>query len=229
MEHPIDRPGEFVPNAADRARSTDDVEAGLSDSPTSGTPLRNRVIPAITVVIIVCLLGALAYTLFRPQPADIGSNGHAVHAGGAQLIAYTNRKAPNFTLKDLNGKPISLDQFHGKTIILNFWASWCQPCQDEAGVMEQISTNLNPSQYVLIGVNIWDTNSNASSFIQQHGLTYQNVVDPNGATTINYGVTGVPETFFISPSGMMLGKAPGQLTNPDQVQLFLQELSRGRQ
>lgn len=226
MEHPIDRPGEFV---SDRARNTDDVEFGAPESPSPGTPLRNRIIPAVTIAIIVCLLGVLGYTLFRPKPADIGSNGHAVHAAGAQLIAYTNRKAPNFTLKELNGTPLTLDQFHGKTVILNFWASWCQPCQDEAPVLEKISTSLDPSQYVLIGVNIWDTNSNASGFVQDHGITYKNLIDPNGATTINYGVTGVPETFFISPNGMMLGKAPGQLTNPGQVQLFLQELTRASQ
>lgn len=226
MEHPIERPGDLAP---DRARDIDDVELGALDSPGPSTPLRNRIIPAITVAIIICLLGVLGYTLFRPKPADVGSNGHAVHAAGAQLIAYTNRQAPNFSLKELNGTPLTLDQFRGKTVILNFWASWCQPCQDEAGVLEQINTSLDPSKYVLIGVNIWDTNSNATSFVDNHGITYKNLIDPNGATTINYGVTGVPETFFISPDGKMLGKAPGQLTNPNQVQAFLQELTRAGQ
>jgi len=96
--------------------------------------------------------------------------------------------------------------------MLNFWASWCNPCKHEAPLLEATWQRVQGQGVVFIGVDYEDTQTDGLSFLNTYGITYTNVVDTSGATAINYGVTGVPETVFIDRHGIIVQKVIGELS-----------------
>lgn len=190
----------------------------------SSLSVRSRVIPAVTIVVVVSLLGLLGYSLYQTREKGVDTSGGINTAG--QLITFSNRKAPNFTVKTFDGKTMSLNQFRGKTVLLNFWQSTCVPCQQESPVLDQFQQAMNPNQVVLLGINVWDLQSDAAKYLQQYSVTYPNGIDSDGSTAIDYGVAGVPETFIISPSGMMLGKFPGAFSSVGQINGYIASLEQ---
>jgi cytochrome c biogenesis protein CcmG/thiol:disulfide interchange protein DsbE len=116
------------------------------------------------------------------------------------------KPAPDFTLPVLNGNgtKLHLANLKGKVVMVNFWASWCQPCRQEASVLQRVWTKWQSKDVVLLGVDGAEAEREALSFVHQHGITYQNVRDSmDGATAISYGATANPETFFINRDGVV--------------------------
>ncbi|TMC20286.1 MAG: TlpA family protein disulfide reductase [Chloroflexi bacterium] len=139
-----------------------------------------------------------------------------------------HRQVPAFMLGMLNesgtGKQIHLSDYKGTPVIMNFWASWCAPCTQEAPFMAKSWTTLQAQGVVLIGVDGAEPMSNALTFTKKYGLTYTNVRDTiNGATAIAYGVTSFPETVFINGQGVVVAKWQGAL-NEKGLQLELAKM-----
>lgn len=113
--------------------------------------------------------------------------------------------APRFRLDRLDepGK-ISLGAYRGKPVILNFWASWCIPCKEEAPVLEAVWKRYRSQGLVVLGVDIQDIRGDARRFARRNGMSYPLAYDGPGNTVSHYGVTGVPETFFVAPSGKLV-------------------------
>jgi cytochrome c biogenesis protein CcmG/thiol:disulfide interchange protein DsbE len=123
-----------------------------------------------------------------------------------------NQQAPALEFTLFNGEPFSLADHRGHVVIVNFWASWCTACKEEAPVLEGGSRTFRDRGVVFLGVNIQDERKAALEFIRQHGKTYYNGPDPGGKITIDYGVYAVPETFFIDRGGKVAHKHFGPLT-----------------
>lgn len=186
--------------------------------------IRGRIIPAIAVTLVIGLFVLLGWTLLGPKSADTAQSGR-INAPGV-FVPFTNRKAPNFTITDFNtGKKVSLSDFKGKTVVVNFWASWCPPCQTEAPLINRFVSQSNASNVVVLGIAVWDVSSDSQKFIQQYGLSYLNGADTNGTIAIDYGVAGVPETFIVSPAGELMGKFPGAITSTTQLTNALKEMT----
>jgi len=153
----------------------------------------------VVLIIIIGLVGLMGYAIF----------GNRTNVKTSPLIG---KQAPDFLLKTFDGQELALDDLKGKTVLLNFWASWCMPCRQEAGALERSWKRYKNEDVVFIGVNVWDESSNAQSYLSQLGGGYPNALDPNEEIQVNYGIGGVPETFFIDSSGVVRDKFTGPLT-----------------
>jgi cytochrome c biogenesis protein CcmG, thiol:disulfide interchange protein DsbE len=114
--------------------------------------------------------------------------------------------APAFSLSrvDESGK-LALASLRGKPVVLNFWASWCVPCKGEATMLEQAFQQYRKQGVVFVGVDYHDVTGDARTFLSHHGVTYPSVLDGSGLVADRYGVTGVPETYFIDRRGRLVG------------------------
>jgi cytochrome c biogenesis protein CcmG/thiol:disulfide interchange protein DsbE len=146
------------------------------------------------------VLGVLAYG-FALDPRNVPS-------------PLVGRAAAPFTLTTFDGEPVSLEALRGKVVIVNFWASWCTPaCYDEAPVLERAWRAYRDRGVVVVGVDMQDTEDAARAFIRRFGLTFPNAPDPGGKVAVEYGVYGVPETFFVDRAGVIRKKHVGAVTD----------------
>jgi cytochrome c biogenesis protein CcmG, thiol:disulfide interchange protein DsbE len=146
------------------------------------------------------LLALLAYG-FRLNPRDIPS-------------PLVGRPAAAFSLSTFDGQSVSLESLRGQVVVLNFWASWCNPaCYDEAPVLERGWRAWRDRGVMVVGVDIQDTAEAAQRFMRQFDLTFPNARDLSGKVSIDYGVYGVPETFFIDRRGQIRAKHVGAVTD----------------
>jgi cytochrome c biogenesis protein CcmG, thiol:disulfide interchange protein DsbE len=189
---------------------------------------RHMIIFAATCVLCAALLVLIWSQLVTPassQPStstDNTSSTPAVNSGSNLLVGKT---APDFTLPAVNGgSQVHLASFKGKPVVLNFWASWCDPCNQEAPVLSQAAADMKAKGVVMLGVDGPENIGNARAFIQKYGVTYQNVQDSvNSTTAISYGVTAFPETFFINKDGIVVEHSIAPFTS---LQEFQQELAK---
>jgi cytochrome c biogenesis protein CcmG, thiol:disulfide interchange protein DsbE len=107
---------------------------------------------------------------------------------------------------------ISLQDLRGRKVVLNFWASWCVSCRQEAKELETFWQRSRERNIIVLGIAIQDTPESAVEFAKAHGKTYPIAIDTSGKTSIDYGVSGVPETFLIDESGVILHKETGPVT-----------------
>lgn len=136
--------------------------------------------------------------------ANIGRDPHRVRS------PLVGRAAPAFSLTDVeSGEVISLAQLAGRPVVLNFWATWCVPCYAEHRVLVE-GAKRSP-EVAFIGVVYDDERDRILQFLAENGSGYPSVIDVGGRTAIAYGVYGVPETFFINPSGVITAKHEGPL------------------
>jgi cytochrome c biogenesis protein CcmG, thiol:disulfide interchange protein DsbE len=166
---------------------------------------------AIGILVSFSLLVILAYGLFfASDPTTLPS-------------ALIGRQAEPFSVTTFDGQTLSLEAFKDRPIVLNFWASWCVSCRQEAHLLEAAHRRYTPQGAVFIGIAINDTPEAAHEFIRRHGKTYWLALDDDaGSISLDYGVTAVPETFFIDKSGVIRDKILGPV-QPGMLDAFLDE------
>ena len=141
----------------------------------------------------------------------LGVSRHDRSAAVSDALARGETPAvPVITMPGFTGPPLSLQQLRGHPVVLNFWASWCVPCRSEAPKLESVWREFRPRGLVVVGVDTQDLMTPARAFLAEYKLTFPAVRDPDGSVARRFGATGVPETFFISADGRVLGKFPGE-------------------
>jgi cytochrome c biogenesis protein CcmG/thiol:disulfide interchange protein DsbE len=133
--------------------------------------------------------------------------------------------APDFSLGLFDGTSFTLSGAlqSGKPAVVNFWASWCGPCADEAPVLQDAARRYG-DRVTFVGVDVEDVDADAQSFLHKYGITYPNGSGNAGPISVQYGMRGVPETYFVAPTGRLVRKW-NTLTAADLEQ-FLAELQR---
>jgi len=121
--------------------------------------------------------------------------------------------APDFSLETFKGETVRLSDLRGKTVLVDFWASWCLPCRAEARDLEA-AWKRQGDDVVFLGINIQDSKAEALKFIDEFGITFVNGQDPDGKVSVDYGVWGIPEAFFVSPTGRITYKHVGAVPPP---------------
>lgn len=128
-------------------------------------------------------------------------------------VAIDLAPAPDFTLTAFNGDTVTLSDHLGKVVFVDFWSSWCAPCRQEAPVLKFVSDAMVGEDVAFIGIDVWETQVGAGrTFALRSGWDYPSGIDPNGAITIEYGVKGLPEKFFIDQNGNIVKKFIGPIS-----------------
>ena len=136
-------------------------------------------------------------------------------AQGSHKEAAPGKPAPDFTLSRIGGPgDLQLSSLRGKAVVLNFWASWCSPCKREAPALQAVSKTWG-KRVVVLGVDVNDFQGDARGFMRKYGLTYPVVHDNKNVTTPKYGLTGLPETFFLDRRGRIVEHMPGEVRAAD--------------
>lgn len=189
---------------------------------------RSIIIFVVVSILNAALLIFLWVELLTPASTSTVSQIGAASQGGDISSPIVGKPAPDFTLPALNenAAKIHLADFKGKPVILNFWASWCEPCNQEAPFLQKSWPQLQSQGVVFIGVDGPEKSSDALKFVQQYGVTYSNAKDTiDGATAISYGVTSFPETVFINREGVVVAKWIGPL-DKEGLQLEMAKMMR---
>jgi cytochrome c biogenesis protein CcmG, thiol:disulfide interchange protein DsbE len=135
--------------------------------------------------------------------------------------------APVFTLHRLDGSgKVSLASLRGNPVVLNFWASWCEPCKSEATVLERDWTRYQPRGVVFLGIDYHDLAPDARSFVRHHALTFPMLEDGSGRVTGSYGISQVPETYVLNRQGTVVAHLAGPITDPSFAGQFRSALAK---
>jgi cytochrome c biogenesis protein CcmG, thiol:disulfide interchange protein DsbE len=162
----------------------------------------------VAVGVVVALLGLLVWKVAKGDDNAVTSS----------LGRGDTPTAPGFALARLDtGGELALESLRGKTVVLNFWASWCGPCKDETPLLQRSWQRWQDRDVVFVGVNVKDFRSDARSFMRRFGVTYPNVYDGKGSTVGRYGVTGFPETYFVDARGRVVYRIAGPVLDSKDI------------
>ncbi len=154
-------------------------------------------------LLALSLLLAVSWTAFRSD-AD-REDGPSV-----------GREAPAIEGIDTSGKKVDLSDYRGHPVIVNFWASWCQPCVKEMPLIDQVYQEA-PDRFRLISVNVGDTKGTVNEFLTEHGISFPVLIDATGKAAESYRVSALPATFAIDAEGRLSHAGIGELTEAGQL------------
>ena len=160
-----------------------------------------RPFPLVALAGVLALLALLAY--------GIAENGTS-QSIDSQLAAGKRPAAPDVSLPKLDGGgDVKLSSYRGKVVVLNFWASWCPPCKQEAPILSRWQKRLSHSGGTIVGVDVLDVSSDAERFIAQHGLDFPHLRDQDGSRLKKFEVVGYPETVVLDRKGRIAATSRG--------------------
>ena len=171
----------------------------------------------ITVVILLigAFIGLMALGLLNKAPVT-----------GKSGFTRVQKPAPEFTLPLMGGGELVLSRHVGRPMVINFWASWCPPCVQEAPVLERMWRSYKDRDVLFVGVDIQDAEQDGEAYLRRFDITYPNGLDRGGKITVQYGVIGLPVTFFVNRDGIVQRRWVGAL-GERQLTAWLDELVAG--
>jgi cytochrome c biogenesis protein CcmG/thiol:disulfide interchange protein DsbE len=180
-----------------------------------------RLLLLLVVLGVVGLLAIFGLAVLRRQ-GGASFAGFGINAAGraADLKA---RQAPDFEIESFTVGTIRLYDLRGRVVLLNFWASWCAPCREEARTLATAAEAYAGRGVTFVGINEWDSDNDARAFLERYDVRYPNGPDRGGRVAIEYGLTGIPETFVVNRAGMLGKRWVGPFT-PAQLERFVEEL-----
>ncbi len=168
------------------------------------------------------------------QPSDVaermqkeGQLDLRICMGGRAVVPATEgQPAPDFQLATPEGGSMSLSDFRGQAVMINFWATWCAPCKVEMPLFVN-AYQQNPEKLVVLAVNVEESAQQVQPYVQQNGLVFPVVLDQEGQVSLLYRVRALPTTYFVDADGMLVQKHRGAILNRPQLQPFLDRILPG--
>ena len=171
-------------------------------------------------IILILLFFAAGVVLFTLQQKK------SFQRSFEPIMLEVGRPAPDFTLRGLDGKMVSLSDYRGKVILVNIWATWCPPCVAEMPYMEKLYQQLKGDAFEILAVSLDEQGiSVVAPFMKKYNLNFPALIDTHGITGSAYKTTGVPESFIINKQGILEKIIVGPLDwSAPEVLGFLQQL-----
>jgi cytochrome c biogenesis protein CcmG/thiol:disulfide interchange protein DsbE len=181
--------------------------AALRSRPRSGGLLILVVLVVVAVVLPAgaALLGRGQAT--RPQPLTPPSS-----ISTAAKAYPPGTPAPALRLQGLDGRPVDLAALRGRPVVVNFWATWCEPCVREFPLLAQAAATHRPDRLAVVGVLTNDRPAAGRAFVRRHHATWPVGIDPNATTAGRWGAVGLPHTYFVRSDGTLASHQLGELT-----------------
>ncbi|MCF6137623.1 thiol-disulfide oxidoreductase ResA [Pseudalkalibacillus berkeleyi] len=170
---------------------------------------RKRLVMRSVILVVIAL--ALGYTLFQ-----------TVFSDKKEPVAVGDT-APNFALKNLDGKEVELEDYKGKGVFLNFWGTYCPPCEKEMPAIQRQYEKYKDQGVVVLAVDIAETKLTVKKFVDEKNLTFPVVLDQQREVVDVYGVGNLPATYLISPEGKVIDKITGEL-NDTRVRNYMEQI-----
>lgn len=177
---------------------------------------------------LLLLIGGSVYTVYNYNKSQVSNPNNIINTEtnssdrkqndnfkNETALKISKTKAMNFKLKDLNGKEVSLSDYKGKKVFLNFWATWCPPCKAEMPEMEMLYQETKNSDLVILAVNLDEEKDTVQKFINSNKYNFPVLLDTGNIVASQYEVVSIPTSFFIDKEGNIVDKHIGAMTIED--------------
>jgi cytochrome c biogenesis protein CcmG, thiol:disulfide interchange protein DsbE len=181
---------------------TDDPVPPLDDDLAQAAPGRRRIAPLGALLAFVVVAGLVAVLVAQP-------------GGGERYAAspIVGRYAPAVAGRTLEGAAVDVDQYRGRWLVVNFFATWCVPCVEEHPELVRFDeASRDTGEAAVVSVVVDTPEAEAREFFDRHGGDWPVVIDPEGRTALDYGMLKVPETFLVRPDGVVVQRLLGGVT-----------------
>jgi thiol-disulfide isomerase/thioredoxin len=183
---------------------------------------KRRTVVTVTAVVAVLLAGALTVTLLTRGNGKTSDD--IVSGNTVQYKAGQRPLAPDFSATSLTGSAVKLSSYRGKTLVLNFWGSWCPPCRDEAPTLAVLAEQYRAKGVDFLGDDVGDTPQNALAFTHSVGISYPSINDPGYAVVQRFSqvapVSDTPTTVVVDKTGHVVGMVLGKISYGEMTTLL---------
>lgn len=173
--------------------------------------VNQRDFSVLLLVVVLVVLGACAFSAPptptptpwptpSPSPTPAPTPTATVEIAVAPLEGH---RAPNFTLQDLDGNSVSLSDYRGQMVLLNFWATWCGFCVYEMPDLQRVYAQYRERGFVVLGIDVSEPADRVRRFVESNGIEFPILLDSEQKVTLDYGVQSIPRSFLVAPDGVI--------------------------
>lgn len=164
----------------------------------------NKMVKVVSLIILTCVL--------------------LVTGCSAPSVARVGEPAPDFRLENPDGQSVSLSDFRGKPVLLNFWATWCPPCRNEMSYLQEVYEEWSGKGLVVLAINLGEDPTEVKRFLQAQGLSLPVLIDVPGDSAHQYNIFSIPTSFFIDSDGIIQQKIIGAFPSKGAIETHLIEI-----
>ena len=187
----------------------------------------NKKVNIVIWIIAICAVLIAAYTFYSKNKQQSFAAPSLQNGATNQTSQSNNPTAPDFSLKDLNGKTVKLSDYKGKIVILNFWAVWCKYCKQEMPDLNELNKELEKdNEAVILAVDAQESSDTVKNYLSSNKIGLKVLLDQDGSVTQTYSVSGFPTTFIINKDGTLYTYIPGA-TNKETLTEILNKIKKG--